>query len=44
MKVVDEQSVTDEDVALAVSSVNEAKNNLCRRHGFPRHRPSLAEE
>ena len=34
MKVVDEHSVTDEDVALAVSSVNEAKNNLCRRHGF----------
>ena len=34
MKTVDEQSITGEDVELAVASVNEAKNNLCRKHGF----------
>ncbi|CAE7717731.1 RE2 [Symbiodinium sp. CCMP2592] len=33
-KVVDDQTITSDDVFLAVAAVNNAKNNLCRRHGY----------
>ncbi|CAE7835178.1 RE2 [Symbiodinium microadriaticum] len=33
-RVIDEKSVTSEDIDLAIQSVNSAKNELRRRHGF----------
>ncbi|CAE7372060.1 RE2 [Symbiodinium sp. CCMP2592] len=33
-RVIDEQAVTEEDIDMAIACVNQAKNQLRRRHGF----------